>query len=64
MVQIIPSMLVQTEKDFKDQITAIKGAVEMVQIDLADGKFVPNTTWPFLNPQKAQKYIKKNFVSF
>jgi ribulose-phosphate 3-epimerase len=54
MIQIIPSMLVSDEETFKKQITAILGAVKMVQIDLADGKFVPNTTWPFENPKRAQ----------
>lgn len=44
-MQIIPSILVQTEKDFTTQLNAIKGSLGMIQLDIADGKFVPNTTW-------------------
>lgn len=61
MTQIIPSMLVLSEEEFKTQIESIRGEVEMVQIDLADGKFVPNTTWGYNNPGKAQEYLDINF---
>lgn len=61
MIEIIPSMLVTSEEDFKKQIKEAKDAVEMVQIDLADGEFVPNTTWPYQNPTKAGEYINIDF---
>lgn len=54
---IIPSILVTSENEFKSQIKAIDGLVEMIQIDLADGKFAPNTTWTFADPEHAQKYL-------
>ncbi len=57
MAKIIPSLLVTTEDDFKYQIEAVQNAIEMVQIDLADGEFVPNITWPYQNPKQAQKYL-------
>lgn len=44
-IQIIPSILVQTEQEFAKQIQALEGVLEIVQLDIADGKFVPNTTW-------------------
>ncbi|MBT3538888.1 hypothetical protein HN481_02065 [Candidatus Parcubacteria bacterium] len=44
-MKIIPSILVQSEDEFKIQITAAENVLEMVQLDIADGKFVPNTTW-------------------
>ncbi|PLX28413.1 hypothetical protein C0581_02340 [Candidatus Parcubacteria bacterium] len=44
-MKIIPSILVQSEEEFKTQITAAEDVLEMVQLDIADGKFVPNTTW-------------------
>lgn len=57
MTQIIPSLLVSSEQEFKTQIESLKNATEMIQIDLADGKFVPNTTWTFTHPKEAQKYL-------
>lgn len=44
-MQIIPSILVQSKKEFEAQILEVQNHVDMVQIDIADGKFVPNTTW-------------------
>lgn len=38
-------MLVQSQDEFEAQITAVQSAIDMVQIDIADGIFVPNTTW-------------------
>jgi ribulose-phosphate 3-epimerase len=47
MNEIIPSIL---EKDFleiKNKIGLIRGKVKTVHLDLCDGIFVPNRTWPF-----------------
>lgn len=43
--EIIPSILVHTEEEFTSAIKAVSQSVSMVQIDIADGVFVPNTTW-------------------
>ena len=58
-MQIIPSILVTSEEDFKNQIASIANTVDMVQIDLADGEFIPNTTWPYQDPEHAQKYLNE-----
>jgi len=42
---IIPSILVTSEDEFKQQIQSIQPHVPMIQLDIADGKFVDNTTW-------------------
>ena len=44
-MQIIPSILVQTAEEFIEQTSAIEKVVEQAQLDIADGKFVPNKTW-------------------
>ncbi len=44
-IQIIPSILVQTEKDFITKTSALVGVLSMIQLDIADGDFAPNTTW-------------------
>ncbi len=45
MVQIIPALLVHDKKTFITQTRAVETLVSLVQIDIADGIFVPNTTW-------------------
>ncbi len=51
---IIPSVLVQSKEEFIKQITGVQTAVEMIQLDIADGKFVPNTTWA--DPDVVEEY--------
>ncbi len=57
-MQIIPSMLVQSREEFETQIYAIQNAIDMVQIDIADGIFVPNTTWR--DPEVAKQILQIN----
>ncbi len=45
MIQIIPSILVKTADEFKSQVLGLADSVTMIQLDVADGIFVPNTTW-------------------
>jgi pentose-5-phosphate-3-epimerase len=45
MITIIPSILVQTKQDFLAQLSALEHRVTHLQLDIADGKFVPNITW-------------------
>ncbi|MCJ7740677.1 hypothetical protein MUP32_05195 [Candidatus Microgenomates bacterium] len=56
MAEVIPAIL---EKDFPEiekKIRLVEGLVSWVQIDLADGTLVPNTT--FLDPQPFMPLIK------
>jgi len=55
MIQIIPSILVQSEEEFLHCLKGLKQSVEQIQLDIADGEFVPNTTWS--NPEIVKKYI-------
>jgi ribulose-phosphate 3-epimerase len=45
MTQIIPSILVSEKKLLLEQATAVADVLPMIQIDIADGVFVSNTTW-------------------
>ena len=45
MVQVIPAILAQTKEEFVDKVTEIFSSAEMIQVDIMDGKFVPNATW-------------------
>ncbi|MFB6225836.1 MAG: ribulose-phosphate 3-epimerase [Candidatus Paceibacteria bacterium] len=44
-VQIIPSLLVDSREEFLQQIRASQEYIDMIQLDIADGNFVPNETW-------------------
>lgn len=44
-VDIIPSLLTQSEEEFLAEYHAVKHSVSCIQIDIADGEFVKNKTW-------------------
>lgn len=56
MVEIIPSLLVESEKEFIEKYNGLKNSVDMVQIDIADGIFVSHTTWA--DPQKIKEIVE------
>src|SRR3989338_3436723 len=45
-VEIVPAILVKTKDDFTAKLNAVLPYVKRVQIDIMDGKFVPNKTLP------------------
>ena len=48
MPEIIPAILPKNYDDLKDKISLVRGIAPLVQVDLCDGIFVKNITWPFL----------------
>jgi len=44
MVEIVPAILVKSKEEFASKIGAVVPYVKQVQIDIMDGKFVPNKT--------------------
>jgi pentose-5-phosphate-3-epimerase len=63
--KIIPAILVQKWNEIEKEAKRFADAkiVEKVQIDFCDGKFVPNTTWPFVEKEDLSNFekIKNNF---
>lgn len=49
MAEIVPAIMPKTYDDLVDAMTAVNGLVSSVQIDVMDGKFVPNKSWPYIN---------------
>lgn len=45
MTQIVPALLVESEKEFETKLRAIENDCALVQIDVLDGTLFPNTTW-------------------
>lgn len=48
MVEIIPAILPTDLEDLRDKMAQVSGLTPLVQIDICDGKFVPNKTWPYV----------------
>ena len=46
-VEIIPAILPKTFKELEESVTSIQGLVKSVQVDICDGKFASNATWPY-----------------
>ena len=47
MVEIIPAILPKDYEDLKNNIALVRSLVPLVQVDICDGVFVKNKTWPF-----------------
>ncbi len=47
MTEIIPAVMPKSYEDLKNKVALVRGLVPVVQIDLCDGIFVKNVTWPF-----------------
>ncbi len=46
-VEIIPAILPKDFAEVQEKVDLVKGLVKTVQIDICDGQFVPNATWPY-----------------
>ncbi len=49
-IEIIPAILVDDFETLQDQIELIKLNTKRIQIDICDGQFVPNASWPYRKP--------------
>lgn len=63
MSEIIPAVLPKNYEDLKNKIALVRGVVPVVQIDICDGVFVPNVTWPFWGKASSTdaEFLDNNF---
>jgi ribulose-phosphate 3-epimerase len=47
--EIIPAIMPQSFDDIREKSSRVAGLVEVVQLDLMDGVFVPEKTWPYIS---------------
>ena len=47
MIDIIPAILPSSLEDLREKLSLMDGLAPLVQIDVADGKFVSSKTWPY-----------------
>jgi ribulose-phosphate 3-epimerase len=46
-MEIIPAILPKDFSNLEESVESVKGLVPMVQVDICDGKYVSNFTWPY-----------------
>lgn len=46
-MEIIPAILPKNYEDLKEKLSKVRSLVDVVQVDICDGVFVPSITWPF-----------------
>ena len=46
MVEIVPAIIPKSFADLEEKVGLVKSAADLVQIDVCDGKFVPDKNWP------------------
>lgn len=59
MNEIIPAILPKDYEDLKNKLALIRGRVPLVQIDLCDGIYVKNKTWPFNEITESNSHFSK-----
>lgn len=47
MINIIPAIIPERVKDLKEKVGFVAREVDFVHIDMCDGKYVPNVSWPY-----------------
>jgi ribulose-phosphate 3-epimerase len=47
MREIIPAVMPDSYEDLREKVRAVKDFVDLVQVDIMDGKFVPSKSWPY-----------------
>lgn len=59
MAEIIPAVLPKNYEDLKNKIALVRGLVPVVQVDICDGIFVKNTTWPFPSDEHFERILNE-----
>lgn len=50
-MEIIPSIIAQSADEVRTKIARVEGLINWVELDVADGAFVPSFTWPMMLSQ-------------
>lgn len=56
-IEIIPAILPMDFEELEEKISLMSGFVKTVQVDVCDGQFVPNATWPYRKPDDSFKKL-------
>jgi ribulose-phosphate 3-epimerase len=56
-IEIIPAIMPKSFDDLKEKYSLVKEYVDIAQIDVMDGKFVPSKNWPYINENKGLPFV-------
>jgi len=48
MTEIIPAIIPESFEDLTHKMSLVNGVVNLVQVDVCDGRFVPSRCWPYI----------------
>jgi len=60
MIEIIPAILPKSFSDLEMKLATIEGAATRVQVDVVDGVFAPNTTWPYTEGTRFERILAED----
>jgi ribulose-phosphate 3-epimerase len=52
MIEIIPAVMPTSTTDLQSKLAQVAGHMSVVQIDVMDGKFVKNVSWPYTEDEE------------
>ena len=55
MIEIIPALLSKNFAELQEALGRVVGAARVVQVDVVDGIFAPNKTWPYGDEARFEK---------
>jgi len=58
--EIVPAVIAKNFKELQEKVKRVEPYVKTVQLDIMDGIFVPNKTWPFVVEATQDKPSVKN----
>lgn len=58
MAEIIPAILPKDFDDLKDKLSKVSGLVNFVQVDVTDGKFAGEKSWPYFGDSYDESFLK------
>ena len=61
MAEIIPAILTKSYEDLKNKIALVRGVVPIAQIDICDGVYAQNYTWPFRSSGLDREFSELDF---
>lgn len=61
MAEIIPAIIAKDFNELREKIKKAENFVDWIQVDIMDGKFVPNTTWN--NPAELKEFSGQTKVN-
>jgi ribulose-phosphate 3-epimerase len=62
-VEIIPAILVDDFSELQEKIELIRLGTKRIQIDICDGQFVRNATWPYRKPDNNFEMLIREDIS-